>query len=198
MLLPARSSSGGVKSTPAIRPLAIDGAAVMMTMNKMAGVLLPNRMIANGIQTTDGIVCRPVIIEPTAARTGGTRATTQAHQGPDDERQREPDDRAAQRGPDGLPELAVAELVPQVREDLARAGQDVVRLHLEHVDEFPHAEHDRDREHLGPQRAPDPAADLAGRAATGRDVFQVVEAGERGRLFHVSRHGASPPRSAGP
>ena len=76
MLLPARTSSGGVKSTPAISPLAIDGAAVMMTMNKMAGVLLPNRMIAKGIQTTDGMVCKPVIIDPTAARTGGTRATS--------------------------------------------------------------------------------------------------------------------------
>ena len=76
MDLPARSSSGGVKSTPAISPLAMDGAAVMMTMNRMAEVLLPNRMIANGIQTTDGIVCKPLINEPTAARTGGTRATT--------------------------------------------------------------------------------------------------------------------------
>ena len=32
--------------------------------------------IANGTQATDGIVCRPVMIEPTAARSGGIRATS--------------------------------------------------------------------------------------------------------------------------
>ena len=35
----------------------------------------PNKMIANGNQAIDGIVCRPVMIEPTAARSGGILAT---------------------------------------------------------------------------------------------------------------------------
>ena len=34
-----------------------------------------NRMIASGTHATDGIVCRPVIIEPIAARSTFTRAT---------------------------------------------------------------------------------------------------------------------------
>ena len=33
-------------------------------------------MIANGNQAIDGIVCSPVMIEPTAARSGGIRDTT--------------------------------------------------------------------------------------------------------------------------
>ena len=33
-------------------------------------------MIANGNQAIDGIVCSPVMIEPTAARSGGIRATS--------------------------------------------------------------------------------------------------------------------------
>ena len=33
-------------------------------------------MIANGNQAMDGIVCSPVMIEPTAARSGGIRDTT--------------------------------------------------------------------------------------------------------------------------
>ena len=42
-------------------------------------------MMANGNQAIDGIVCSPVMIEPTAARSGGIRATTA------------PDDRAETR-----------------------------------------------------------------------------------------------------
>ena len=41
----------------------------MMT-NKMAVVEIPNKMIANGNQAIDGIVCSPVISDPTAARSG--------------------------------------------------------------------------------------------------------------------------------
>jgi len=48
-------------------PLAIDGAAPRMTRNRIAELLLPNRRPANGTQAMDGIVCRPVISEPTAA-----------------------------------------------------------------------------------------------------------------------------------
>jgi hypothetical protein len=38
--------------------------------NKMAVVLIPNKMMANGNQAIDGIVCSPVISEPTAALSG--------------------------------------------------------------------------------------------------------------------------------
>ena len=37
---------------------------------------MPNRMIANGNQAIDGIVCSPVISEPTAARSGAIRETS--------------------------------------------------------------------------------------------------------------------------
>ena len=36
---------------------------------------MPNSRIANGNHAMDGIVCRPVISEPTARRSGRTRAT---------------------------------------------------------------------------------------------------------------------------
>ena len=41
-----------------------------MITNKMAVVEIPNKMMANGNQAIDGMVCRPVISEPTAARKG--------------------------------------------------------------------------------------------------------------------------------
>ena len=59
-----------------ISPLAIDGAAPSTMTNKIADTLLPNRMIANGNQAIDGMVCRPLMIEPTAARSGGILETT--------------------------------------------------------------------------------------------------------------------------
>src|SRR5262249_50358137 len=57
-------------------PLAIDGAAPSTMTNRMAAVLVPNRMIANGNQAIDGMVCSAVIIEPTAARSGLIRDTS--------------------------------------------------------------------------------------------------------------------------
>ena len=53
----------------------MDGAAPRMTTNMIAEVFSPNRMIPNGAHATEGIDCRPVMIEPTAARSGGIRAT---------------------------------------------------------------------------------------------------------------------------
>ena len=44
----------------------------------MADSFMPNRMIANGNQAIDGIVCRPVMIEPIAARSGGILDTSSA------------------------------------------------------------------------------------------------------------------------
>ena len=60
---------------PSMMPLAIDGAAPSTTTNKMARSLSWNSTIASGTHATDGIVCRPVIIDPIAARSTGTRAT---------------------------------------------------------------------------------------------------------------------------
>ncbi len=71
----ARNNSGGVLSTPVIRPLAIDGPAPSTITNKIADSEVPNRMIANGSQAIDGIVCSPLIIDPVAARSGGIRDT---------------------------------------------------------------------------------------------------------------------------
>ena len=53
-------------STPVIRPLAIDGAAPSTTTNVIACSDSWNRRMASGNQAIDGIVCSPVIIEPTA------------------------------------------------------------------------------------------------------------------------------------
>ena len=72
---PARSRIGGTWSMPSMMPLAIDGAAPITTTNMITPWPSWNRMIASGTHATDGIVCRPVIIEPIAARSTLTRAT---------------------------------------------------------------------------------------------------------------------------
>ena len=56
-------------------PLAIDGAAPMMTTKRIADSLCLNRISASGNHEIDGIVCNPVIIEPTAVRRTRTRDT---------------------------------------------------------------------------------------------------------------------------
>ena len=58
-------------------------------------MLRPNRMIANGDQAIDGIVCRPVMIDPTAARSGGIRDTADADNDADHQRQHVADHRAS-------------------------------------------------------------------------------------------------------
>ena len=58
------------------RPLAIDGAAPRMTTNMIACSLSLNSTMASGNQAIDGIVCRPVISEPTAARSERNRDTS--------------------------------------------------------------------------------------------------------------------------
>src|SRR5688500_2723293 len=60
---------------PLIRPFATDGAAPMMTTNMMALSLIWNSRMASGNHMIDGIVCRPVISEPMAARSGAKRET---------------------------------------------------------------------------------------------------------------------------
>ena len=72
---PARSSTGEMLSTPLMSPLAIDGAAPITTTKKMAPSLSLKRRSASGNQATDGMVCKPVIMDPIAARSTGMRAT---------------------------------------------------------------------------------------------------------------------------
>src|SRR5438270_774470 len=72
---PARRSSGGMWSTPAMIPLAMAGAAPRMTTNRIADSLRPNSTIASGNQAMVGMVCSPVIMDPMAVRSTLDRAT---------------------------------------------------------------------------------------------------------------------------
>ena len=54
----------------------MEGAAPSTMTNRIAAVLVPNAMMANGNQAIDGMVCNAVIIEPTAARSGLIRDTS--------------------------------------------------------------------------------------------------------------------------
>jgi hypothetical protein len=72
---PARTSSGGTWSTPAMTPLATAGAAPSTIIRTMADEVSPNTMYARGNHSTEGIVCIPVMSEPIPARSTGTRAT---------------------------------------------------------------------------------------------------------------------------
>ena len=58
-----------------ISPLATDGAEPSTITKMIAFVVAPNRMIANGNQAIDGMVCMAVISEPVAARSGLIRDT---------------------------------------------------------------------------------------------------------------------------
>ena len=71
IVAPAGSRIGGVSSTPAMRAVGDRrGGPEDDDDDKMAVVLIPNKMMANGNQAIDGIVCSPVMSEPTAARSG--------------------------------------------------------------------------------------------------------------------------------
>ena len=52
------------------------GAAPMTTTKRMACSASLNRRMASGNQAMDGMVCSPVISEPTAMRSTRTRDTT--------------------------------------------------------------------------------------------------------------------------
>ena len=84
----------------------------------------PKKMIANGNQAIDGIVCSPVISEPTAARSGLILDTSAPTTEPMIRASREADDGALQRGADGLPEQRVLHLVPQVGQHGGRSRED--------------------------------------------------------------------------
>ena len=63
-------------SIPLITPFAIDGAAPSTTTNKMARSVSLNSRIDSGNHAIDGIVCSPVMNEPTADRRMRDRATS--------------------------------------------------------------------------------------------------------------------------
>ena len=75
MLLADRSSSGGMWSAPAMTPVAMAGAVPITMTNRIADVVIPKKMIANGNQAIAGIVCSPVMIGPKAARSRRFRDT---------------------------------------------------------------------------------------------------------------------------
>ena len=79
-------------SMPPIRPLAIDGAAPSTTTNMIAPSVSLNSRIASGNQAIDGMVCRPVISEPTADRSTRDCGHQRADDDADDEGERVADD----------------------------------------------------------------------------------------------------------
>ena len=109
----------------------------MMT-NKIAWVVIPNKMIANGNQAIDGSVCSPVISDPTAARNGLMRDTTAPTTAPISTARANPMSGALGRGGDRVPQQAGPQLVPQVRQRRARAGEDGL-LPAAEVDQLPDA-----------------------------------------------------------
>ena len=74
---------------PLMMPLAIDGAAPSTTTNVTVPWPSWNKMMASGTHATDGIVCRPVIIEPIAAQDLDAR-DGDADDAADDDREEEP------------------------------------------------------------------------------------------------------------
>ena len=74
---------------PLIRPLAIDGAAPSTTTNRIAPSVSWNSRIASGNHAIDGIVCRPVIIEPIAGAQDADPRDDRADDRADDDREGE-------------------------------------------------------------------------------------------------------------
>ena len=66
---------GGMWSEPVMSPLAIAGAAPRMITNMIADSESLKSTMASGNQAIEGMVCRPVISEPTALRRTRIRAT---------------------------------------------------------------------------------------------------------------------------
>ena len=72
-------------------PFAIDGAAPRTTTNRIALSLSWNSTIASGTHATDGIVCRPVIIEPIAGAQHVHSRDRETDDAADHDREREAD-----------------------------------------------------------------------------------------------------------
>jgi hypothetical protein len=73
---PTLGRIGGIWSTPATRPFAMDGTEPSSTTMYIAQSVSPNQSTAAGTQATDGRLCRPDSSGPIAARTTRTLATS--------------------------------------------------------------------------------------------------------------------------
>ena len=111
---PARTSAGGTWSMPLMKPLATAGAAPSTIIKMMAFQFTPNTMTPSGYQSTEGMVCMPVISDADAGPQDAQAGHGGAHDGADDDDQCVPDDSLLGGGPAGLPERAGAEELPQL------------------------------------------------------------------------------------
>ena len=142
-------------STPAMTPLAIDGAAPRRTTNRIADSLRLNRTIASGNHVIEGMVWMPVIIEPTAVRSTLHPRRPRCRRDADDHREAEA--HAARRNV-----VPIARHVSAWPSSSKRRGNTVsdrgacssasTRPH----DELPEGEDERECGQLRPQRGPEP------------------------------------------
>ena len=140
-----------------------------------------NSRIASGNQAIDGIVCRPVISEPTAARSDARRATTAAPMTrADDDGEREADRRARRSviADARRQKCAVAELVARARwNTVTGPGQDVLGLPAATTRRAARRSSAmRDGGQLRPRRRPDARRRRGAVASVGQ--LERVEAGE--------------------
>ena len=192
---PARSSIGGMLSTPLMRPLAIDGAAPSTTTNRIASSVSLNRTIASGNHATDGIVCSPVIIEPTPARSTVTRATAMPTTPPITIASDEADDAPRCSVTQRRVRVSVAESLDRAASNTVNGdGSDVLGLPADHTTTCQTPTNDRDGEQLRPGRA----TRAARRSAAPARGARVVEPASRCRRGQCrDGHGGAPPRAAG-
>src|SRR5487761_271051 len=148
---------------------AMDGAAAITMMNRIAEVFSPNKMIANGIQADDGA---------------------------DDQGEGVADEGPFEGVADRVPQQARPRLVPQVGQGDAGAGQDEL-LPAGQVDKLPDDPDENDGGKLRPDRRRDARRALAGAAArTGAAEVERVEP-RQGGVCLTTGHGGLPPRGAG-
>ena len=141
---PARSRFGGMWSTPEMRPLATDGAAPSTTTKVIADSLSLNSTMASGNQAMEGIVCRPVIIEPMAERNGLKRDDEAADDHADHDGEEEPPGPASQRDRRWPPSSSAVCTGPPrgAWKHLAGAGQDELAPPAAPHDQLPDGERD--------------------------------------------------------
>ena len=106
---------------PLMRPLAIDGAAPSTTTKKIAPSVSWNSRIASGNHAIDGIVWRPVIIEPIAGPEDAVASDERTEDDADHEREREAQDRAHAAWSAGGLGMSV-EVVEEVRRRRSTGG----------------------------------------------------------------------------
>ena len=163
---PARSRIGGTWSMPLMMPLAIDGAAPSTTTNVTVPGPSWNKMIASGTHATEGIVWRPVIIEPIAARSTLTRATAMPRTLPIRIASTKP--WAPRRNVTQARGDHLSAVVPQLVEHRERRRHEVLGLPARPDHDLPHRDHDADREQLRPRGPPDRPRPGGRRAFDGR------------------------------